>query len=58
MVERECKNCWFCNLNAFHRGKWYCNNPNVHIGVAIDASRPCFKSRIEVETEKKENINV
>lgn len=40
--EMLCENCDYCNLNAFHSGKWYCKNPNVRVGVAVDIKK-CFR---------------
>ena len=42
--EVSCENCTYCNLNEFHRGQWYCNNPNTHVGVSVDIEK-CFQRR-------------
>lgn len=42
--EVSCENCTYCNLNSFHSGKWYCNNPDVHVGVSVDIEK-CFQRR-------------
>lgn len=42
--EVSCENCTYCNLTAFHRGQWYCNNPDVHVGVSVDIEK-CFQRR-------------
>lgn len=42
--EVSCENCIYCNLNAFHRGQWYCNNADVHVGVSVDIEE-CFQIR-------------
>lgn len=42
--EVSCENCIYCNLNAFHRGQWYCNNADVHVGVSVDIEK-CFQRR-------------
>lgn len=42
--EVSCENCAYCNLSAFHIGKWYCNNPNVHVGVSADIDK-CFQRK-------------
>lgn len=43
--EVSCENCIYCNLNAFNRGKWYCKNLNVQVGVSIDIEK-CFQRRV------------
>lgn len=42
--EISCDNCTYCNLGAFHRGKWYCNNPDVKVGTSVDINK-CFKRK-------------
>lgn len=27
--EVSCENCKYCNLNAYHSGKWYCQKNSV-----------------------------
>lgn len=48
--EVSCENCAHCNLNAFHNGKWYCNNSNVRVGVSVDMGK-CFQ-RIKPKERK------
>ncbi len=52
--EKSCTNCKFCNLRAYHCGKWYCGNPDVHIGVAVPLDLPCFSPRRNKYSEKLE----
>lgn len=42
--EASCENCTYCNLNSFHKGQWYCNNPDIHVGVSVDIEK-CFQRR-------------
>lgn len=49
--EISCENCAYCNLNAFHGGKWYCSNPNVHVGVSVDMEK-CFQRRLQKRTQE------
>lgn len=53
MQEKKCQDCFFCNLTAFHTGKWYCKNPNIRVGEAISPSKPCFKHREQALAEQK-----
>lgn len=50
--EVSCENCAHYNLNAFRRGKSYCNNPNVHVGVSVDIEK-CFQRRLPKERKHK-----
>lgn len=42
--EVSCENCCYCNLRAFHSGKWYCNNSDVHVGASVDIEK-CFRRK-------------
>lgn len=42
--EASCENCTYCNLNSFHIGQWYCNNPDIHVGASVDIEK-CFQGR-------------
>lgn len=44
--EVSCENCTYCNLNAFHRGQWYCKNEDIHVGVSVDIEK-CFLKRVK-----------
>lgn len=53
--EVSCENCAHCNLNAFHRGKWYCDNSNVHVGSSVDIEK-CFRRRLPKERKNKRSL--
>ena len=52
--EKRCTDCAYCNRSQFHSGKWYCNHPDVHVGVPVDHDKPCFVRRGSVESAKRE----
>lgn len=39
----ECIECRFCNLGAYHSGKWYCNNPKISIFRLPPDIEECFE---------------
>lgn len=41
----KCTECKYCNLNKYHRGKWYCSSPNVSIFNLPPDMEKCFKKR-------------
>ena len=41
----RCMDCAYCNRGAYMSGKWPCRNPDVHVGVPVDHSKPCFVRR-------------
>lgn len=43
--EISCKNCVHCHLGAYHRGKWYCNNPNIRIYEPPKSIEDCFERK-------------
>ncbi len=46
MNERSCKNCAYCNMRQFNRGRWYCSSPEVSVfALPVHESLPCFKPR-------------
>ena len=47
-----CENCKYCNLGAYHRGKWYCGNPDISISDVPEEIEQCF-----VPKEKKGGRN-
>ncbi len=51
---KACINCKFCNSRAYYCGKWYCSNPDVHVGVAVPHDLPCFSPRRNKYVEKLE----
>lgn len=43
--EKSCENCRYCNLGAFHGGRWYCRSPKVSIfQLPVDIEN-CFERR-------------
>ena len=40
-----CENCKYCNLGAYHRGKWYCENPEISIFDVPVEIEQCFVSK-------------
>ena len=41
--EISCDNCKYCNLNAFHRGQWYCRKQSIFpLPVKIEE---CFENK-------------
>ena len=54
MNERSCKNCAYCNMRQFNRGRWYCSSPEVSVfALPVHESLQCFKPR--TVTEKAEH---
>lgn len=45
MSEKSCKDCAYCNMRQFNRGRWYCNNPEVSVFAQVPYELPCFKPR-------------
>lgn len=41
--ESSCDNCKHCNLNAYHRGAWYCSKHSV-FDCPVDILK-CFESK-------------
>lgn len=41
--ETSCDNCKFCDLNAFHRGQWYCRKQSV-CSPAVEIEK-CFENK-------------
>lgn len=41
--ELSCDNCRYCNLNAYHNGKWYCSKRSV-FDCHVDMSK-CFETK-------------
>lgn len=44
-IEKQCVDCVYCDRAKFRAGKWFCNNPDVHVGVPVDHDLPCFLRR-------------
>lgn len=44
-IEKQCVDCAYCDRAKFCAGKWFCNNPDVHVGVPVDHDLPCFLRR-------------
>jgi hypothetical protein len=40
----ECTNCKYCNLNAYHSGKWYCSKINT-FDIPVINIEECFEMR-------------
>lgn len=40
--EVSCDNCKYCNLNAYHKGKWYCSKHSV-FDCPVDIEE-CFEN--------------
>lgn len=45
MAEKNCKDCAYCNVRQFNRGRWYCNSPDVSVSIPVPYEKPCFKPR-------------
>ena len=43
--KKSCKDCSYCNMKEFNRGRWYCSNPEVSVFIPVPAGLPCFKPR-------------
>lgn len=41
----SCVDCAYCSRGKYQSGKWYCNNPEVHVGVPVNSDLPCFVRR-------------
>lgn len=40
--ELSCVNCKCCNLNAFHKGQWYCRKRSI-LSCQVDIEK-CFEN--------------
>lgn len=52
--EKRCMDCAYCSRGKYLSGKWYCNHPDVHVGVPVDHDLPCFVRRGSMKEEKRE----
>lgn len=43
--EISCENCRFCDLKAFHSGKWYCKKHSVF--TMPEDTMECFERKLE-----------
>lgn len=41
--EPSCDNCKYCDLNAYHNGKWYCSKRSI-FDCPVDVLK-CFELR-------------
>lgn len=44
-VERRCVDCAYCKRHLLQSGRWYCQHPDVHVGVPVPHDLPCFVRR-------------
>lgn len=44
-LEKRCVDCAYCSRSKYLAGKWYCNHPDVHVGVPVEHDLPCFVRR-------------
>ena len=52
--EKNCKDCAFCNVQQYNRGRWYCSSPEVSVFVPVPYEKPCFKPRKDHNDRKDE----
>ncbi len=46
-TDRSCCSCFWCDLEAFHAGSWYCKNPGVSVfDLPVDFKK-CFRLKEE-----------
>lgn len=43
--EISCDNCKYCNLVAFHSGRWYCQHPDASLFKMPADIEECFVRR-------------
>lgn len=48
--EVSCENCRFCDLGAYHKGKWYCIKHSVF--TKPDDTMECFEKRLNNKNGK------